>query len=113
MTENTTKVSHLEATILELNMRISTLKNEKTVVETEKSQFAQKAAHYESSLQELTLKAQGFKRDATTSVQDRVRLQHLEGSNAELTTRLLAITNEKTFLEGENTQLKKQVVRLE
>lgn len=59
------------------------------------------------------MKVQGFKRDATTSVQDRVRLQHLEGANAELTARLLAITNEKTYLEGENTQNKKQIARLE
>ena len=94
-------------------MRISTLKNEKNVAEAEKNQLAQKVSQYEGSIQDITLKLQGFKREVSNSSQDRVRLQQLEVLNAELNSRLLSLTNEKSMFEGECTQLKKQFSRTE
>jgi uncharacterized protein YlzI (FlbEa/FlbD family) len=58
-------------------MRLSTLKNEKGVVDEEKNELTEKIAHYEESIQEITLKLQGFKRDANNYSQDRARLQQL------------------------------------
>jgi hypothetical protein len=77
MSEHSNRVAQLEANILELNMRLSTLKNEKSVADAEKNQLAQKAAQYETSIQDITLKLQGFKREVNNSSQDRVRLQQL------------------------------------